>query len=70
MYKIKVFAVRTGREIGEFNFPRVPVKGDVIDMPTHGIYEVMRVTMYVVVPNDTYVATVQVKPTDLMLDPQ
>lgn len=69
-YAVKVFAVGSGREIGQFDFPRVPVKGDIIDLVTHDPYEVVRVTMYDIKANDAYVATIQVKRCGYELDPK
>ena len=46
MPEVSVFSAKSGSKIGNFTFPRIPVKGDILDMPTHPQFEVVRVTLY------------------------
>lgn len=68
MFTVKVYANKTGMEIGEFQYPRIPVKGDVLDIPTHGLYEVVRVTLYSPGLYETNPPILLVKPTDFTFD--
>jgi hypothetical protein len=70
MHEVYIFAVGTGSKIGEFRFPRIPVKGDVLDIPTFGLYEVVRVTLYSPGLYDANPPMVQVKICDFDINPQ
>lgn len=46
MHTVSVFVVGSAQKLGDFTFHRIPVKGDIIDIPTHDQFEVVRVTLY------------------------